>query len=39
MLGLSLLWRRGVGNGGAEALMAVLVVAATAALAVLPPPA
>ena len=39
MLGLSLLWRRGVGSGGAEALMAVLVVAATAALAVLPPPA
>jgi putative copper export protein len=39
MLGLSLLWRRGVGVGGAEALVAVLVIAATAVLAVLPPPA
>ena len=39
MLGLSALWRRGVGNGAAEAFVAVLVVFATAALAVLPPPA
>ena len=36
MAGLSLLWRRGVGNGGADALVAVLVVVVTAALATLP---
>ena len=39
MLGLSALWRRGRGSAAAEALVATLVVFATAALAVLPPPA
>ena len=39
MAGLSLLWRRGVGNGGADALVAMLVVVATAVLATLPSPA
>jgi len=39
MLGLSALWRRGRGSAAAEALVAILVVSATAALAVLSPPA